>query len=126
MDDIQARSGSVKAPSKADQIRALNDGRRSTTEIAALVGCLPSYVRVVARQRGTGSYFQSTADRNYQAKPEVKAKRSARKRARHAVDPDFRAALKRADARWMANGGRDWRNEYKRSWRARRKAEAAT
>ena len=39
---------------KADHIRQLYDGTRTTVEIAALVGCLPEYVRVVARQRIIG------------------------------------------------------------------------
>lgn len=39
---------------KADEIRSLYDGQRSTKEIAALVGCDPAYVRVIARQRANG------------------------------------------------------------------------
>jgi hypothetical protein len=49
--------------SKAKQIMALYDGKRTTREIADIVGCLPEYVRIVARQRrGAGL---SEADKRY-------------------------------------------------------------
>lgn len=48
---------------KAEQILDLNDGTRSNKDIAAIVGCLPAYVRVVLHQRkGTG---QSENDLRY-------------------------------------------------------------
>lgn len=59
--------------SKKERILRLYDGQRSTREIAKLVGCLPEYVRVVARQRKGGSY--SVADLNYRTRA------SARQRA---------------------------------------------
>lgn len=49
--------------SKAAQIMSLYDGVRSTKEIAQIVGCADSYVRVVARQRKGGSC--SEIDRRY-------------------------------------------------------------
>ena len=49
---------------KADRIRELEKMGCTTREIADVVGCLPSYVRVVTRQRnGTGGY--SKHDINY-------------------------------------------------------------
>lgn len=47
---------------KSDRIRALYDGTRTTREIADIVGCLPSYVRVVCRQRVNG---RSPSDKTY-------------------------------------------------------------
>lgn len=47
---------------KSKQIMGLNDGTRTNKEIAALVGCLPAYVRVVLGQR-RGSVSES--DRRY-------------------------------------------------------------
>ena len=38
---------------KSDHIRSLNNGIRTTRDIADIVGCGTSYVRVVLRQRGT-------------------------------------------------------------------------
>jgi hypothetical protein len=50
---------------KADQILSLYDGKRSTKEIAEIVGCLPEYVRVAARQR---KGRPSKSDRTYLSK----------------------------------------------------------
>ena len=47
-------------PSKAQRIRALSDGVRSTAEIASLIGCLPEYVRVI-RQRAKATYSKAEA-----------------------------------------------------------------
>jgi hypothetical protein len=52
---------------KAQQILALYDGKRSTREIAEIVGCDPAYVRVAARQRHGGS--RSEIDKRYVASP---------------------------------------------------------
>lgn len=53
---------------KADRIRSLYaEGRYTTGEIADLVGCLASYVRVCARQRVDGL---SVIDRKYRSKIE--------------------------------------------------------
>jgi len=60
---------------KSQQIMALYDGKRTTAEIAKIVGCKPEYVRVVARQRkGKG---QSEIDWRYL---ESDLGRAARKR----------------------------------------------
>lgn len=48
--------------SKSSQILSLYDGVRSTREIADIVGCLPEYVRIVARQRRGRA---SETDRKY-------------------------------------------------------------
>lgn len=48
---------------KAEKIRKLNDGKRTISQIAAVMGCLPEYVRVVLRQRVSGS--MSEADNRY-------------------------------------------------------------
>ncbi len=53
---------------KKEQVLALDDGTRTTQEIADLVGCLPSYVRT-CRQRRQGP---SPADRNYRPKLNVR------------------------------------------------------
>lgn len=50
---------------KKDRILKLNDGARTMEEIAALVGCLPAYCRVVIRQRKGGG--TSDIDRKYLA-----------------------------------------------------------
>ena len=63
-----------KEKTKSQQIRALYDGVRTTRDIANLVGCRPSYVRVVARQRKGGV---SEIDKRYTAKPRVWALRTA-------------------------------------------------
>ena len=60
---------------KSEQIMSLYDGQRTTSEIAAIVGCRPSYVRVVARQRqGKGL---SDIDRKYRQSPNGSKKHAA-------------------------------------------------
>jgi hypothetical protein len=49
---------------KAKRIRELDNGKRTPTEIAAIVGCLPSYIQAV-RQRSRGTSGASAADLNY-------------------------------------------------------------
>jgi len=72
---------------KAEHILSLYDGKRSTSDIAAIVGCRPEYVRVVARQRkGTG---YSDIDRRYVSSTLFRSTRRARYRERMA-DPKFR------------------------------------
>jgi len=53
----------TKPLSKSARIMALDDGQRTPQQIAALVGCLDSYVRVVLRQRKGGG--TSEIDRRY-------------------------------------------------------------
>lgn len=72
---------STKSPnattSKAQQILALYDGKRTTREIADEVGCDPAYVRVVARQRkGRG---ESAADKRYARSPRVIGRKRTRR-----------------------------------------------
>ena len=43
---------------KTQHILSLYDGKRSTSEIAEIVGCHPAYVRVVARQRRGRSHSE--------------------------------------------------------------------
>lgn len=52
---------------KAQRILELYDGVRTTNEIAEIVGCLPAYVRVVARQRKSSGVSES--DRRYLTSP---------------------------------------------------------
>ena len=124
----------VKGASKAAQIRALHKQGHTTRVIAEIVLGLPSdasykdadrimaYVRAAARQRGTGSYCASKADRKYTAKPEAKAKKAARHRHRYHTDEEYR---KRHFAYYhrfyWERGGREWYANYKRQ----RRAEAA-
>jgi hypothetical protein len=55
---------------KAQRIRELYKAGKSIREIAEIVGCLPEYVRVVARQRtsASGNPIQEAANRNWRAK----------------------------------------------------------
>lgn len=64
--------------SKADKIRALYDGERSTREIARMVGCDPAYVRVVARQR-VPSVPHAPAYQNYRPRQQELARIRYRK-----------------------------------------------
>lgn len=64
---------------KSKQILGLNDGTRTNKEIAALVGCLPAYVRVVLGQR-RGSVSES--DRRYRAANIQRLREYDRKRDR--------------------------------------------
>ena len=70
---------------KKDRILKLNDGVRTLEEIAALVGCLPSYCRVVIRQRKGKSvsdidlrYMASQKGVKYRAVENAAAKAYAR------------------------------------------------
>lgn len=73
---------------KAENIMRLYAKGLSTTEIAEIVGCLPEYVRVVARQRK--GWGLSENDRRYRDSPRGQemmkrvneAKREARKARR--------------------------------------------
>jgi hypothetical protein len=66
---------------KAQQILALYDGHRTTTEIAEIVGCGTAYVRTVARQRkGSG---RSAHDRRYLASDLGKVSRKRVDRAHY-------------------------------------------
>jgi hypothetical protein len=108
---------------KSERIRRLYaDGFLTVAEIANLVGCLPEYVRVVARQRKDGSV--SASDRRYlenggrekqrqyfaaryRNDPQFRAKRdaltSAYRTKRYRTDPVFRAKeLARSLARYHA------------------------
>ena len=69
-----------------DIVLTLDDGTRTTQEIAALAGCRDSYVRT-CRQRKSG---KSIGDRNYLSKPEAKAKGREAKR-RYAQTPNAKA-----------------------------------
>lgn len=55
-----------KQPTNADRIRTLYAAGKCVAEIAAIIGCSTSYVRVCARQR-TGGH-SSRSDTNYEAR----------------------------------------------------------
>ena len=78
--------------SKVERIRRLWDGKRTTKEIATIVGCMPEYVRVVARQRKF--HGVSDIDRRYYRKPgKLEAVRKAKRerfKERYWSDPEFR------------------------------------
>lgn len=76
--------------SKASQIRELYDGVRSTAEIAEIVGCLPEYVRIVARQRKSGGVSDidrryKTSEKGAKVEAQLKVGRRARQRARNRI-----------------------------------------
>lgn len=74
------------AVTKAQHIRTLYATGMSTRDIADIVGCSDSYVRVAARQRVSGL---SKADRQYWASPMGKATRHRAYTKRYA-DPTYR------------------------------------
>lgn len=94
---------------KTGRILELYDGKRTTREIAHIVGTTDAYVRVVARQR-KGS--MSATDRRWRASPKgeaalerYKPRRRERLRERYATDADWRErkkAASRADYRRRA------------------------
>lgn len=61
----------------AERIRRLDDGRRSTGDIARTLATSTAYVRVVLRQRRGG---ESKYDVAYRSDAEVKARRAAKVR----------------------------------------------
>lgn len=75
-------------PSKTQRILGLYDGVRTTKEIAEAVGCLPEYVRVVARQRM--GQAESDIDRRYRYSPLGRASKRAYRKRRYHSDPEFR------------------------------------
>jgi hypothetical protein len=121
---------------KQEQIAELDDGTRTTREIAELVGCSPPYVRA-ARQRLAGSdvdkryrekfkqkHGMSRSGWRYRHYPEDRAKRSEYAKHRWANDPEFRERHK--------DRLRLWRRQYfekhgESEWqaRARRKQNEA-
>ena len=118
---------------KAQRILELYDGKRSTKEIAAIVGCRPEYVRVAARQRkGSG---ESEHDRRYRQSPQGRAKfkrhweKSGRERMRaymqdrYATDPEFRERELKRSTEWKRRN-RDHVNAYNRQRRAKQKSMA--
>lgn len=115
-----------EAMTKAQRILKLYNGKRTTREIAEIVGCNQAYVRVVARQRRGGSY--SEIDLRYLQSPlgqKMRAETQARwrkanpekiremqrnyKRRRYHSDPEYRKRCL------------DWISRYRM---AKRRAEA--
>ena len=84
---------------KSSQIMALYDGVRTDREIANLVGCVLSYVRVVARQRKGSS--MSEHDKRYRKSP-LGRLTLARRKARYASNPEYRADIKRYSREWVS------------------------
>lgn len=87
--------------SKAKQIMRLYDGKRSTREIAAIVGCRPEYVRVVARQRkGKGASeidvrYLASAKGQRVVRKMLSYKRAYERALYHAVPKDIRIRTRR-------------------------------
>jgi hypothetical protein len=75
---------------KASWILDLYDGKRTTREIADMVGCSDAYVRVVARQRGPSGI--SDIDRRYVSSnlKRIKDWQVKYQRNRYRTDPEFR------------------------------------
>ena len=94
---------------KAERIRKLAEKHPewSTTQIAARCDCLPSYVRVVLRQRPGGSRASQSDRDYYQRNRETYLARAARNYEKNRSDPEFR----------------ERKNAYFRDWYARKKAE---
>ncbi len=91
---------------KSEQILRLYDGKRSTSEIAAIVGCRSEYVRVVARQRVPGGH---DANKEYIRRiaeaSKVLGDRQAARRARSAAYRAARASgLSISEARSRGGG----------------------
>lgn len=87
---------------KSQQIMALYDGKRTTREIADLVGCKPEYVRVVARQRKGGGL--SEIDHRYR---ETERGRAAIGRSNLKRRPQLVASLHAHNKVVRATGSRD-------------------
>jgi len=112
---------------KADEIRAIvaEHSSLTTTEIADIVGCLPEYVRVCARQRVEGA---SDIDRRYREK--FHAKHGLTPFAhRYRTDPDFRkqslAKAYRSHKKRMADPDyREREKQRKKRWRDRKRDAA--
>jgi hypothetical protein len=112
---------------KAQQILALYDGQRTTTEIAEIVGCGTAYVRTVARQRkGAGL---SEFDRRYKASPlgramQSRAMKAYRKRIKDEHGVSYETVRLRANpearARKIA-----WNRDYYYRKKAEREAAHA-
>lgn len=60
---------------KASEIRALDNGKRSTLEISEIVGCRPEYVRAVRQRLVSGG--TSRADKNYLSSDKGRLTRAA-------------------------------------------------
>ena len=92
---------------KSAQIMKLYDGRRSTREIAEIVGCLPEYVRIVARQRkGKG---QSEIDARYDASKKGTERRKRPIKEWHATPKHIRRKSFAKAYREARAAGMHWR-----------------
>ena len=83
---------------KAERIRKLDNGKRSTSKIAEMIGCLPSYVRSV-RQRARGFAGYAPADLNYLKRKFGGETPQEAWRNRYKHDVKFRAIHARSMAR---------------------------
>lgn len=113
---------------KAERIRKLAEKHPEwrPKQIAALCDCLPSYVRVVLRQR-TLPGGMSESDIRYDAKIRSEHGTSARcffAMRKYRSDPEYRAKSIAAAVRWRRENNK-YRNEYLRAHYARKKAERA-
>lgn len=100
---------------KAEQIRQLYDGVRSTREIAEIVGCRLEYVRVVARQRVPGGH---DASKDYARRWKKLAKQYGdRDAAREAGMAAKRRALEHGGSEKQANQlyGSYYHNEMRKT-----------
>lgn len=99
---------------KSEQIMSLYDGTRTTTEIAAIVGCNTSYVRVVARQRkGRGV---SDIDRKHRASDSGRERWKRKAHLCSAYGHAYVSEFRRSGDREMArSSGRDAYRKAKQS-----------
>ena len=96
---------------KKQQILNLYDGKRSTSQIASIVGCLPEYVRVVARQRKGKAqseidrrYLQSSLGQTTRRKWEEEKGSEARRRwhrNKWENDPEYRDRVRANKQHWL-------------------------
>ena len=108
---------------RAEQIQALNDGKRSTRQIAlAVYGDSPklttrmAYVRVVMRQRCGKSYCMSIHDRRYQQSDHGREANRKKSRRWAMANRDKCTAIYR---RWyQERGGKAWKAAYDAAHRA--------
>jgi hypothetical protein len=102
-DGYRATRDAGSKPTKSQRILALYDGKRTTKEIAKIVGCRQEYVRVVSRQRKGKS---STHDLRYRSsflgKASQRATNANRRDAMNAYEKELLRTCDKAKARAAA------------------------
>lgn len=105
---------------KSAQIMKLYDGKRSTREIAEIVGCLPEYVRIVARQRkGKG---RSEVDDRYHHSEKGAARQQRVIKQWHATPKHIRRKARSEAYHEARKAGLSWRDASNVSMTAVRRA----